>query len=463
MDTLTRALREAADDAPTSLGRSVDAGTTWHRGRRRLALARAGNGVGLLAVLVVVLGLVLAPFGVPRAAVPAGQARDGVASHPQRIGHQWWVRDLPTSGTPVAGVLGVVDGDDFSWQAITPDGTRYDLPDGDGSAWPAVSDDGTRVGYLAATPDGSYRVLDLVSGARTDFPEVGTANLGRDGRFLGGRTYAASDQTPSFFSPGKRRLAISGQRATGWGGPLVLDADGGVTEVQGMDQPAGWLDDDRLLGREFSSAGASPESDEIRLVVWDRRTGTTSPLGTLAVTAPGRGPFVPNAQFWGRVRGNGTLWLLVTEREGGIEERMATTGVRLPDLRPVDLRGRPVAGPLLTDLEDAPDRGLDWSRGVPLARGEGALLARADGDGGPLVVLEPGVDVAFQVWAQDALDGAPSWTPFGTSTPWLAWWWQEVALAGVAVLGAWWLRRRWVRRPRRPAAERSVVGGRVAP
>lgn len=62
----------------------------------------------------------------------------------------------------------------------------------------------------------------------------------------------------------------------------------------------------------------------------------------------------------------------------------------------------------------------------------------------PAVVADPVVGVTWgNVRAQDALDGGPSWSPFGTAAWWWTWWWKEILL-GVAALAAWrwWWRRR---------------------
>jgi hypothetical protein len=55
--------------------------------------------------------------------------------------------------------------------------------------------------------------------------------------------------------------------------------------------------------------------------------------------------------------------------------------------------------------------------------------------------------VANVLWAQDAIDGSPSWSPFGTATFQPFWWWREIALVALALGTArWWLARRRARR-----------------
>ncbi|MBD3783365.1 MAG: hypothetical protein IE926_10495 [Micrococcales bacterium] len=467
MDTLTEAMHTAADAAPTSLAPEASAAAAWRRGRRRRLATWVGTAGTVLALLLLVVGVALAPLGLPRAAVPAGDpSRHGVTAYPQRLGHQWWVRDLPASGAPVAGAVEVVEGDVPGFQVFAADGTRYRLPGGAAPGdWPAVSPDGTHVGYLPAGDGAAYRVLDLGTGQATGYPQVGTANGALDGGgFVGGRRYGVGGQYPSFFSPDGVRLAVTGFGPGGWNGVLVLE-EGRPTEVPGMDMAGGWLDDDRLLGRRVGEG--SNRLDGLDLVVWDRRTGRTQPLGTLSLAAPAGSVDEVHGQWWGTVRGDDTLWVAFDEHtqdpQGPFDSRSGTAGWRLPDLTPVDLDGRPLARQQPTWLETTPDFGLEWAGDRPAARGGHALLRAASDGGGPLVVAEDSLTTGSVVWARDALDGRPTWSPFGTSTWLVAWWWKEAAL-GVLVLVAWWAWwRRRLTRPRRArgsAATTRSAGGR---
>lgn len=299
METLSRALRDAADDAPTTLDVSAEewVSTSWRSGRRRRAVRGVAAGAGLAAAAALVVSLVVSGVGgMPSASVPADgssrSSREAVTSYPQRIGHQWWVRDLPTAPGPIAAVVQTYSEDDdapATWEVVTASGTRYRLPGGrySGDAVPVVSHDGSRVAWLA---EDGLRVQDLVTGTVRSFPQMGNGNLkvGSETEFLDGRQYGLQAQSPGFFSPSGRSLAVLAVwNAPPGGGVLVLGEDGAVIEVPGMHQPAGWLDDDRLLGRSLTAESAAASetgfSNSADLVVWSRGSGRTEPLGRVEV------------------------------------------------------------------------------------------------------------------------------------------------------------------------------------
>ncbi|WP_392545199.1 hypothetical protein [Oryzobacter telluris] len=465
MDTLERALREAADLAPDQL---VDEPTwterSWRRGRRQRLARRAVTGVGVAAALLVVAGLVLSmTVGVPRAALPAdggdGVRRDGVTSFPQRIGRQWWVRDLPSSPGPLAGLVEVVatEQDSGSWQALTPDGTRYWLPGSGDGTYPTLSADGTRLGRVV--PGGSYVVTDLLTGDSVGYDQVGDSRLvpGSQDEFVGGRPYGLQMQSPGFFSPSGSSLALlAGTAAADSGSVLVLDDEANVIEVDGMGQAAGWLDDDRLLGRTVAVTDPAVGDREVQLVVWDRRTGRTQPLRTLELPDPGPGLVAQlNGQWWGSLRADGTLWLDADVHPG--TEAWSTSERWLVGYRPgtgeaVDLAGR-VVGSVATepakvvdDVQEPPTYVQSWRGTVPLMGTDGQV-ERVWEDGRILVsVQSDALDVTQVVFAQDAIDGTPTWTPFGSTDLLVLWWWKEIALLVLAIAGwRWWLRRGRVR------------------
>ncbi len=149
------------------------------------------------------------------------------------------------------------------------------------------SHDGSRVAWLA---EDGLRVQDLVTGTVRSFPQMGNGNLkvGSETEFLDGRQYGLQAQSPGFFSPSGRSLAVLAVwNAPPGGGVLVLGEDGAVIEVPGMHQPAGWLDDDRLLGRSLTAESAAASetgfSNSADLVVWSRGSGRTEPLGRVEV------------------------------------------------------------------------------------------------------------------------------------------------------------------------------------
>ncbi len=92
METLSRALRDAADDAPTTLDVSAEewVSTSWRSGRRRRAVRGVAAGAGLAAAAALVVSLVVSGVGgMPSASVPADgssrSSREAVTSYPQRI------------------------------------------------------------------------------------------------------------------------------------------------------------------------------------------------------------------------------------------------------------------------------------------------------------------------------------------------------------------------------------------
>ncbi|QKE85230.1 PD40 domain-containing protein [Arthrobacter sp. NEB 688] len=456
MDALTETMRRAAEDAPVDLGARGAADVTWRRGRRRRLGSRAAAAGTLLALVLVVAGVVLAPTGLPRAALPAAEGRPGgVGSYPQRIGPQWWVRDLPAAGTPVALLVRSGDPGSGGWQAVDASGTRYRLPGVGAEMWPSLSPDGTRVGFVGAGDRGLYRVLDLRTGGHTDYPDVGSGVQGRDGLLVSGRRYGVAFQSPGTFSPDGSRVAVPVSTATGASRVLVLGSGGDVSVVTGMDQPAGWLDADRLLGRLVGQTDTVASGPTVDLVVWDRRTGRTTAFGTVRLHEVAAGSEqVPFGQWWGSIRGDGTLWLRGSDDRDGGDGSLSSTwwveGFALPGLEPVDLGGRPVERPTPVEVPDQMVQGTGWARDRLFGGTDvtGLTVMAGEGSGSRPVVDVGGLDWTTAVWAQDALDGGPTWSPFGTSTSWVAWRWKELALA-VLALALWrfgWRRRRRGRR-----------------
>jgi hypothetical protein len=173
----------------------------WTAGRRRRLRVRLQAGIGVAAALAL-LALVVPPVtqGVPAApfARGSGAAVDG---YPERIGRQWWVRDLPDRPGPLAAVLERT-GD---WYAVRADGHRWRLPEDErGIQVVALSDDGRLLGHLQA-PHGPYVVHDVVSGRRTRFPDV-KGHLGITER----SRFQVHAQTPARFSPDGRYLLLLG-------------------------------------------------------------------------------------------------------------------------------------------------------------------------------------------------------------------------------------------------------------
>lgn len=451
MDTLTRAIRDAADQAPDDLG--VSSGQwvrqAWRSGRRRRLARGVASGAGLAAAAAVIVSLVLSGLGgMPSATVPADGSsradRVGVSSYPQRIGHQWWVRGLPETPGPMAALIDVGhrNGESFSsaWEAVAPSGRRYllDHEVGANDVWPVLSPDGTRVATITSATE-RLVVHDLVAGTSVVAPEVGP-------QVDGGARFQVAGQSPGFFSPAGH-LALLFTNSVGPSGVMVVDsATGAVAEVPRMDQPAGWLDDDRLLGRlvaELPDAELANDTG-VDLVVWDRRTGLTTDLRRIDLPAQSNPNIITSldGQFWGSLRSDGTLWLSYTRDvpNGSVAGNQQLVGFDPLTGARVSLDGRPdpTADPVVSEDWTMGER--SWQGSTPLQGGrEGVPVAPLGRPDTPIVVVDGGVEASQLIWARDAIDGSPTWSPLGTSTFAPFWWWKELVLL-VAVLAAtrWW-------------------------
>lgn len=439
MDAITEALRSATEDAPTTLGPD-EAGwphEAWQRGRRRRVARAARTAGGLLVAVLVVVALTALPVGAPRAAVPAGERGPGVAAYPQRVGHQLWVRPLPDAPGPMAGLVQVsFSGQEAAWQAIAPDGTRFALRTraSTSDTYPAISPDG-RLLLVPGDPGEPSTVHDLTTGRRTTLPDVAGDQLGGD---RATRTrYWLQGQSPAFFSPSGRHLAVlvgigsPADRPTG--GVVVVDTATGVARlVPGMQQAAGWRDDTHLVGRAVF--GDTPQ-DPIAVVEHDTGTGRTS---ALFEARPPSDAATSMGQWWGQV--DGDVLAMPWQTDAGT----LVVAQRLPE-------GTSVPGVDGTMLAGAEASTVDLVGTRFVCRTPQALLVRPDATA--LAVADPSVDLGRLVWARDALAGDPTWTPLGTSRSWFAWWWGEVLTGGVAL----WLlvlrdRARWERGVRRRGA-----------
>ena len=445
MNALTRLMREAAELGPDGFDSAgVDhVNEVWRHGRRRRLVRVAATAAGSLAVLAVVVSLVLGTSNVlPDQMLPASGGRGtAVTSYPQRIGHQLVVTDLPSRPGPMSGLVLREGGDEGrTWEVVSPTGRRYGLPLAAGASadiQPVMSGDGRRVSYYQPQFDRMV-VHDLTTGASW-LVDVGepqrTAPSAEPQR---ARSIQMNQQSPGWFSPSGGQLALSTAQ-----GPYVIEmrTDKRVL-VPGM-QAAGWLDEDRLVGRviEVDPDGSLAER-EVVVVVWDRRTGRTTRLGAVDLTrAPV--PVHTFGQWWGAVRVDRTLW--ITAYNDG--SRSWLGGFSLDDLSPVDFKGEGTAD-AWNEVEST-DFGTWWMGTSPigLVTYEGGLEVRPTSLGdspAPAIAIERSLGVQRIVWSENALNGKPSFTLFGTSNAWWAWWWKEIALvmAGVGLLVRWRRRRR---------------------
>ncbi len=118
---------------------------------------------------------------------------------------------------------------------MSPTGHRWKVPFVEDFI-PALSADGRYVGYLN-DPDQNnspYAVRDLVTGRVIEFNDVGSP-IGN-----GGRPYQVAGQSPLYFSPDDRYLAVSGFSPTG--GVVVMDLQKGaaVPGIAGEGRVVGW-------------------------------------------------------------------------------------------------------------------------------------------------------------------------------------------------------------------------------
>lgn len=448
MDSFAQLMRDTAGLAPTGPAAEVadPVGESWRLGRRRRLQRGTVAAAGTLAALLAVATLVLGPSRLlTNQSFPAsGGHTSGVTAHPQRIGHQLWVRDLGDRAGPIAALIRVEDGGGGQWQALSPTGERSALKES-ADMWdnyPAVSRDGNRIAYLQ-TDQNRLVVLDLRTGARWVFADIGGQVSAGPSTGQTERKYQLFQQMPSTFSPSGDAVVLPTSAGT-----TVLDlTDSSVHVVKGMDQAAGWADDDRLIGRTFDPASDPFDlSEGLTLSEWKRSTGTTTTLGQVRLTGVNTSASLLG-QWWGSIRGDGTLWLNLAD-DGVMRQWVA--GLSLADLSPVDLTGQRVPSLTLNEIQPITG-GISWQgqapAAVPDAAGSEFRTVVLGSSLRPTTTSEPSVGLQQIIWAQGALDGDASFSLWGTNAGWWTWWWKEVALGVLTLIALLWWRRR-----RRPAS-----------
>lgn len=404
-------LDDLVRDVPRHVRPDVD--RAWRAGtrrKRRSLAARAAGGV----VVTLVAATALAGIGSQRPVAPADTG-DAVSSHPTFVARPILMADLPERPGPMAAVLVtdvagvvVVDGDGRSWRLPG-------LQDGGGFI-PSLSRDGRRIGFMEpfGAHESQFVILDLMTGARTEFPSVGD-NIGD-----ATQTYMMFGQTPSYWSPDGRWLMTHAKRTDGSPGNIALGVDGEIRVLDDLGRPAGWVSNDRLGwltddGRLVVSDLDSSTRADVRLEQkpsgdLDQWSAQLSPDGTqLAVS------------FFARGRG-----VLETYDVGSGRAR-----------RRLDI-----------------DRGL-FSPPVWVGSRVATWTSRGlvDAVTGSLVIEYSShwADVLGGQWASDALAGEDSSGPGLLAWPywqWL-WWWHWLVVASFAVallLVLLWSYRRGSRR-----------------
>lgn len=409
----------------------------------------------VLALLAGLMAVSLLPLaGELRSPPPADGGEAGVSDYPERIGRQWWVRDLPDQPGPVAGLVKVAVEVGYEWHALSERGHRWRVPGAGADSYPTISPDGRYLGYLAEQ-GWPYVLHDLVSGEQVSF------DASRNSGYPQTR-YALHGQSPSFWSPDGARVAVQAtDTLDNVDGLLVLDVDGGTTWLpigQGEDwlgHPAGWVADDAVAMLHWT-AGESPEpvvaQVEVRVVGLDGRVRRGVPL---APAWPWRAHLFH--QWSGKVSPDGSRLLLVEDDQ---ERNRLLRVFTLADGVEVD---EPVqTGP------DVPTCPATWAGAEPAVpyqhdRSQGAVTAVPDrrGDEARLSeIVVAGIASECLIWAPDAIAQAPKdgllalqgdhpwlWPWRELQYVWWTWFWREILLAALLGAGAsagwhWWRRRR---------------------
>ncbi len=431
-------LHDALDDLVTHVPRSVVppdlAERAYGAARARRTRQRVVALLGAVAALLVALTVVGPAMSIDPVA-PAGREAT-VDGYPQRIDAHWWVRDLPGRPGPVAALLQLRGSDEkpetmLAWYAVAPDGRRWRLGRNSADIYPTVSADGTRVGFIGGN-DEPYVVHDLVSGRRTEFPDVGAGFMTPE-QPVPQTEYAVPGQFPSFWSPDGRRLLVHGilvNEQDGGDRGLVLDSEGGgVTVLSRGAFLAGWASDDSVAVldvKQMSGDGGALEWIDVRVIGLDdtvRRTVRLRPV------APWGG--VESASGWGSFRPSQWSASVTPDRQHIVLYDDNTGEGRLMRLSDgAEVEAWEVTGQASACGVTA------YTGGVVVSRSEEQILSALDVSGAEpaRTVVSPRLGGRCLVWATDALAGeARGGQLFGTSTQAWTWWWRELLLGAMAM------------------------------
>lgn len=455
MSPIHDALDDLVTEVPSHVVPEDLAGTAWRSGRRRRIRKRVVGSAVAVAVIGALTVAVLPFVDNLTSAPPAGDPGDSasVTSYPERIGHQWWVRDLPGRPGPVAGLIDLVNERDSwdepaGWHVLAQSGHRWRLPTTElTDTHPTISPNGRYVGYLESNV-GPYVIHDLVTGEKVDFPEIGS------GVDYADNLYFLNAQSPSFWSPDGTRVVIYGALHSGQDAVdrIVLGVDGSLTRVKAdigewIGQAAGWASNDELVWVASRHADPDDRDSPVEEVVATITSVDGELRRTIELQRRSDAPWATSGlSQWGAVVSpDGTEVVVNEDRYELGQESFHLSRFSLSD-------GSAAADSVrMSDL--APVCGVSWAGNritVPVRADAGRdETTTATIDGGqvqPLVVVEPGVHTRCIVWAGDALAGEAQGGLFGLTTWWWTWWWREivvglaliVVVVGVAV---WWRRR----------------------
>jgi hypothetical protein len=417
---MTADLRELLDDLAASepVPRPGLAERAWIDGRGRRLRSRlqvAVAAAAALALVALVTPGLPAQVGVPQF---AGRGAQGVDGYPERIGRQWWVRDLPDRPGPVAGVL-----ESYSWYAVRADGHRWRLPGDAGLQVPALSQDGRMLGYLAGT-DGPYVLHDLVTGRRVVLEELYAGGLPGPGRIQ------LVVGPPGLWSPDARRLLLWSAE-----GMLLVDAaDGRIGPLAQPGLPLGWVADDRIAWLRVSGAGEKLMPLTVRVTDLDGQVQSEVELQGSTGLSTGSMALRPD---------EGELAVLTHDDE--LHRFELPSGQLVQE--PVQLETSFVCGPSYS-----PDGALVLSVS-PAVGGPATVMEVTAAGPQPFTVAAPSVSAHCVHWAGDALTGpARGGGLLGTSDATWTWWWRELLLGALGLAGAAAVLRRHPIRLRRRAA-----------
>jgi hypothetical protein len=452
---MTKQLHDALSDlvreVPEHVVRDDLADIAWAAGRRRRWRHRVFVAGAVAAVLAVVGPSILAAADRARTIQPAGSRGERVVNgYPQRIGHQWWRRELPDRPGPMAGIF--VRSPEHPWGssrdewiAVSETGHQWLIPTAQdsGANAPTLSNTGRYLGYFPHYDRSPFVIHDLVSGHKTVLRNV-SPHMSRSAHSI-----MVHVQTPAFWAPDDSRVLLF----TVSGPPndnVLLTPGGEVDHVRGGRFPAGWVGSDRLAFMEYvEQDNGAIKSATITVVdtsgAVDRRVRLDLPRA-FRQTSSGM-----------------SQWSAATSPDGRsvavLLDELAEASVYQFSLQD----GRLLSGPAGVDgaADICP---LGWRGAQPVvptyphdARGALAVLPGASPRA--LVVAEPGLGATCLMLASSAVQGEPHGGLLGTTTAWWSWWWREALLAGAAVMLIWVVRRTATR----PGRDLRLLRARRAP
>jgi hypothetical protein len=453
--TLHDALREVADRAPQPDLAERAVRLAERRRRRRLVAVPA-------AVVACLLVLVVAASGVglqlPAPLQPASGS-ERAETLPERVGEQWFVRDLPRRTGPISMVVGW--GSSSDWFAVGQDGQRWRIPNGASAyahdVFPTLSPDG-RLIARPLSAYGPYVVDDQVSGERLVEIDA-TSGLALPSARTGEvPAWSLADQEPGVWSPdGRLLLAPVRERSDDARLALIDVSSGSVTPLDLPGPPAGFVSDRTIavVDPQELADPAAPQplvaTDRIPLRLVDVDDGAVrtvdllpgEPMEALELTqhSASVSPDGSRIAIVGGPWGNESLWTF-----------------SIADGQQI---GR--SAPLPDGISCRPSGWVDERTVAMTARTSGALVIEGiditDASRRRLSVVNPRLGASC---AEVAALPTPWETRggllLGTSTAGWTWWWREIALGSAAalLLVALVARRSAVRRARRALAVRAA-------